>query len=97
MTIGHVAARKYFKEKGGKIDKSSTFFDKQNKKLTFKSKKHDAVKAEAIANTKYYKKLFEEFFIVGPNDEEIKGIDGVRFVRPKKTFQYPNNISEEVK
>lgn len=45
----------------------------------------------------YHRKLFEEFFVIGPDTDQFKGFDNkiVSLVKPKKLFQYPNLVSEK--
>ena len=53
---------------------------KRSKTLSFES------------SLRYHHKLFEEFFVIGPDPETLKkvSIENTDIIKPKKLFQYPN-------
>lgn len=60
---------------------AKAFSNSERKRTTF-------LKAEP----KYSKRLFEEFFVIGADDEkdEIQKLKGITYVNPKKLYQYPD-------
>lgn len=112
MIVGCVGAKSYFIQKDDKAsDKltnqcQSMLLDKLKQMRVSlnvaEEQKREATRSKSlqpIASTEYYKKLFEEFFIVGPDNEELKRfkVKETRHVRPKKVFQYPDNVPPEVR
>jgi hypothetical protein len=105
MIVGSIGTKSYFNQ----IEKKeaatqSLFLDKLRRmraSLNLEEQKREPARYKSLQKivcTEYYKKLFEEFFIVGPDDKEIKGfeVNEIRYVRPKKLYQYPNNFSSHI-
>jgi len=105
MIMGSVRTRNYFNQMEKKGTGTQSFsldtLRRMGDSLNLEEQKKEPEKSKLLQKvviTEYYKKLFEEFFIVGPDDEEIKrfGVKEIRYVRPKKLYQYPNNLPTSV-
>lgn len=99
--LGSIRTKSYFTSKG---ETQSLLLDKLSRmraSLKLKEEKREPARSmslQKIVSTEYYRKLFEEFFIIGPDNKELKGfkVNEVRYVRPKKLYFFPNHSSPEV-
>lgn len=71
-------------------DKSSAFLEK------LKDVRSALKTGEEVQNKKYYRRVYEGFFVLGPAHEELKGLEvgGVRYVKSEKIFEYPSAVSD---
>eukprot|EP00826_Nyctotherus_ovalis_P033036 TRINITY_DN2663_c0_g1_i8.p3 TRINITY_DN2663_c0_g1~~TRINITY_DN2663_c0_g1_i8.p3 ORF type:complete len:105 (+),score=23.93 TRINITY_DN2663_c0_g1_i8:823-1137(+) len=51
---------------------------------------------KAAQNGEYHKRVYEGFFVVGPEYEELKRLEvnEVRHVKSERIFEYPSGVSE---